>query len=145
MAVLPSDRNQSTDLHIKSTDWFLYEGNTAIYWVKLHNLFWIIDGTCQGLKSTNNHLARLEPIYLCSILLSKTSLVGAECWYAILCTMYKIPQVYYVFQIRVKTVHRQKYQLLVYILFYVLPLLNSSLWKTYHKIDISIFSWWKQN
>ena len=29
-AVLPSYRNQSTDLHSKSIDWFLYEGNTGI-------------------------------------------------------------------------------------------------------------------
>ena len=28
MPVFPSYRNQSTDLHSKSIDWFLYEGNT---------------------------------------------------------------------------------------------------------------------
>ena len=28
MPELPSYRNQSIDLHIKSIDWFLYEGNT---------------------------------------------------------------------------------------------------------------------
>ena len=28
--VLPSYRNQSIDLHSKSIDWFLYEGNTGI-------------------------------------------------------------------------------------------------------------------
>ena len=27
--VLPSYRNQSTDLHSKSIDWFLYEGNSG--------------------------------------------------------------------------------------------------------------------
>ena len=30
MPVLPSYRNQSIDLLWKSTDWFLYEGNTGI-------------------------------------------------------------------------------------------------------------------
>ena len=30
MPVLPSYRNQSIDLHSKSIDWFLYEGNTGI-------------------------------------------------------------------------------------------------------------------
>ena len=30
MSVLPSDRNQSVDLHSKSIDWFLYEGNTGL-------------------------------------------------------------------------------------------------------------------
>ena len=34
MPVLPSYRPQSIDLHSKSTDWFLYEGNTGILWVK---------------------------------------------------------------------------------------------------------------
>ena len=29
MPVLPSYRNQSIDLHSKSIDWFLYEGNTG--------------------------------------------------------------------------------------------------------------------
>ena len=33
MPVLPSYRNQSVDLQGKSIDWFLYEGNTGIYWV----------------------------------------------------------------------------------------------------------------
>ena len=33
MPVLLSYRNQSTDLHSKSIDWFLYEGNNDIYWV----------------------------------------------------------------------------------------------------------------
>ena len=33
MPVLPSYRNQSIDLHSKSIDWFLYKGNTSIYWV----------------------------------------------------------------------------------------------------------------
>ena len=33
MPVLPSYRNQSIDLHSKSMDWFLYKGNTSIYWV----------------------------------------------------------------------------------------------------------------
>ena len=27
-------RNQSIDLHNKSIDWFLYEGNTGTEWVK---------------------------------------------------------------------------------------------------------------
>ena len=31
MSVLPSYRNQSIDLHSKSIDWFLYEGNTGIH------------------------------------------------------------------------------------------------------------------
>ena len=30
MPVLPSYRNQSNDLHRKSIDWFLFEGNTDI-------------------------------------------------------------------------------------------------------------------
>ena len=30
MPVLPSYRNHSVDLHNKSFDWFLYEGNTGI-------------------------------------------------------------------------------------------------------------------
>ena len=34
MPVLLSYRNQSIGLLCKSTDWFLYEGNTCIYWVK---------------------------------------------------------------------------------------------------------------
>ena len=34
MAVLPTYRNQSIDLHRKSIDWFLYEGNTDNKWVK---------------------------------------------------------------------------------------------------------------
>ena len=34
MPVLPSYRNQSVDFLCKSIDWFLYEGNTATYWVK---------------------------------------------------------------------------------------------------------------
>ena len=29
VSVLPSYRNQSIDLHSKSIDWFLYEGNTG--------------------------------------------------------------------------------------------------------------------
>ena len=37
MPVLPSYRNQSLDLHNKSIDWFLYEGNTGTYWVKQIN------------------------------------------------------------------------------------------------------------
>ena len=37
MSVLPSYRNQSIDLHSKSIDWFLYEGNTGISWVNLNN------------------------------------------------------------------------------------------------------------
>ena len=39
MPVLPSYRNQSTDLHIKSIDWFLYEGNTETEWVKVVLIF----------------------------------------------------------------------------------------------------------
>ena len=31
MPVLPSYKNQSTDLLCKSVDWFLYDGNTGIY------------------------------------------------------------------------------------------------------------------
>ena len=34
MPVLPSYRNESIDLQSKSIDWFLYEGNTGIQWVK---------------------------------------------------------------------------------------------------------------
>ena len=30
MPVLPSYKNQSVDLHSKSMDWFLYEGNTGM-------------------------------------------------------------------------------------------------------------------
>ena len=36
MPVLLSYRNQLTDLHNKSIDWFLYEGNTYIQWVKIN-------------------------------------------------------------------------------------------------------------
>ena len=32
--VLPSYRNKSIDLHSKSTDCFLYQGDTGTYWVK---------------------------------------------------------------------------------------------------------------
>ena len=35
MPVLPSYRNKSINLHRKSVDWFLYEGNTGTQWVKL--------------------------------------------------------------------------------------------------------------
>ena len=35
MPVLPSYRNQPIDLLCKSIDWFLYEGNIGISWVKL--------------------------------------------------------------------------------------------------------------
>ena len=34
MPVLPSYRNQSIGLLCKSIDWFLYEENTGIKWVK---------------------------------------------------------------------------------------------------------------
>ena len=34
MSVLPSYRNQSIGLLCKSIDWFLYEENTGIKWVK---------------------------------------------------------------------------------------------------------------
>ena len=34
MPVLLSYRNQLTDLHSKSFDWFLYEGSTGTLWVK---------------------------------------------------------------------------------------------------------------
>ena len=33
MPVLPSYRNQSIEMLCKSVDWFLYEGNTGIWWV----------------------------------------------------------------------------------------------------------------
>ena len=39
MPVLPSYRNQSIDLLCKSIDWFLYEGNTGIQWVKFKFVF----------------------------------------------------------------------------------------------------------
>ena len=39
MPVLPSYRNQSIDLHTKSVDWFLCEGNTGIKWVNSFSLF----------------------------------------------------------------------------------------------------------
>ena len=54
MPVLPSYRNQSIDFLRKSTDWFLYEGNTGI--------------SCVEMKSK----ARIYFIYLC--LLLKTTL-----------------------------------------------------------------------
>ena len=38
MPVLPSYRNQSIDLLCKSIDWFLYEGNTGIYWVNYEQI-----------------------------------------------------------------------------------------------------------
>ena len=41
MPVLPSYRRQSTDLRSKSIDWFLYEGNTGTYLVKLNALCFI--------------------------------------------------------------------------------------------------------
>ena len=37
MSVLPLYRNQSIDLHSKSIDWFLCEGNTGISWVNPNN------------------------------------------------------------------------------------------------------------
>ena len=37
--MLPSYRNQSIDLHSKSIDWFLYEGNTGTQWVKRRQRF----------------------------------------------------------------------------------------------------------
>ena len=54
MPVLPSYRNQSIDFLRKSTDWFLYEGNTGI--------------SCVEMKSK----ARIYFLYLC--LLLKTTL-----------------------------------------------------------------------
>ena len=30
-----SYRNQSIDVHSKSIDWFLYDGNTGTYWAKV--------------------------------------------------------------------------------------------------------------
>ena len=36
MPVLPSYRNELIDLLCKSIDWFLYEGNTDISWVKCY-------------------------------------------------------------------------------------------------------------
>ena len=44
MPVLSSYRNQSIDLHSKSIDWFLYEGNTGISWVNVRKLS--SHGTC---------------------------------------------------------------------------------------------------
>ena len=35
LPVLLSYRNQSIDLHSKSIDWFLYDGNTSNYWFNL--------------------------------------------------------------------------------------------------------------
>ena len=35
--VLPSYRNQLIDLLWKSIDWFLYEGNTGTWWIKIKN------------------------------------------------------------------------------------------------------------
>ena len=35
MPVLPSYGNQSIDLHSKSIDWFLYEGDIGTYWCHL--------------------------------------------------------------------------------------------------------------
>ena len=34
MPVLPSYRKQSINLYRKPIDWFLYESNTSIFWVK---------------------------------------------------------------------------------------------------------------
>ena len=39
MQVLPLYINQFIDLHSKSIDWFIYEGNFDIYWVKLTSRF----------------------------------------------------------------------------------------------------------
>ena len=38
MQVLPSYKNQPIDLHSKSIDWFLYEGNSDIWWAN-HIIF----------------------------------------------------------------------------------------------------------
>ena len=35
MPVLPLYKNQSLDSQSKSIDWFLYEGNTGVSWVKI--------------------------------------------------------------------------------------------------------------
>ena len=42
--MLPSYRNQSIDLHSKSIDWLLYEGNTGTLWVN-HPVILHIFGT----------------------------------------------------------------------------------------------------
>ena len=44
MPVLPSYKNKSIDLLCKSMDWFLYEGNTGISWVKNWNEMFINQG-----------------------------------------------------------------------------------------------------
>ena len=38
-ASVTSYKNQAIDLLSKSTDWFLYEGNTGIYWDNAHTFF----------------------------------------------------------------------------------------------------------
>ena len=53
MPVLPSYRKQSIDLHSKSIDWFLYEGNTGIQWVNIRNEIW------RRSLNTTDHLKRL--------------------------------------------------------------------------------------
>ena len=50
MPVLPSYRNQSIDLLCKSIDWFLYEGNTGIYWVNQQSLP-VIESTASEILS----------------------------------------------------------------------------------------------
>ena len=49
MPVLLSYRNQSIDLHSKSIDRFLYEGNTGIQWVKNYFPKW-----CNGIYTDVN-------------------------------------------------------------------------------------------
>ena len=45
--MLPSYRNQSIDLHSKSIDWFLYEGNTDTYGLKkLAAVNWMFARAC---------------------------------------------------------------------------------------------------
>lgn len=55
------------------------------------------------------------------------TVAGTECWYvAIVCIMYRLSLVYQVFQTTVKIARRQTHKLLVYIVFHVLPLSNTS-------------------
>ena len=49
MQVFPSYRNQLIDFHSKLIEWFLYGGNTGIYWVKAYR-WWSFKGNICSFK-----------------------------------------------------------------------------------------------
>ena len=63
--MLPSYRNQSIDLHSKSIDWFLYEGNTGINLLKEQSFriqCYRIITICEGKYNDNFHNL-INPIF----------------------------------------------------------------------------------